>query len=113
VTALPPRRPWWKRKRWWAAAALWLLAMYPLLEGPYRYCAIRGWADRDIYEVVWLRPLGAVLPVHRVRRFPDGTVAHVAEANLPARVRGAYLGWWGELARDHAWPGAGFSVPHP
>jgi hypothetical protein len=112
--ARTPRKSFWKRKRWIAAAAvLWLVLVYPLLEGPARYFSIRGWVSRDFYGVIWHRPLHVILPAYRVQRFPNGTVAEVASSNPFARARGVYLHWWDGLAIDHAWPDAGLSLPHP
>ncbi len=43
MTALPPRRPWWKKKRWAAAFALLLVVAYPLSFGPVKYSEVREW----------------------------------------------------------------------
>lgn len=63
MTALPPRRPWRRRKRTWAAGALWLLlpVLYVLGDGPGQYLVIRGWLSGPVYEAA-MAPLWLVEP---------------------------------------------------
>lgn len=60
----PARRPWWKKKRWVAALAVWLVVMYPLGAGPFRYALIRGWLP-DVLHGAVVQPMALLsrLPI--------------------------------------------------
>jgi hypothetical protein len=68
-----PKKPWWRKERWWAGAFALGVVAYPILLGPVRYCASRGWIPWQVCDALW-RPIDA---------YND------------------YLNWWGDLAWRH------------
>jgi hypothetical protein len=86
VTALPPRRPWHKRKRTWAAVAVWLVVAYPLSVGPANYAAARGWASIPLLKTAY-------------------TPVFLAAVALDPSRSGSfivYVDWCGDLGQRHA-----------